>query len=230
MDSPEREAPLFPGEKGGGGKRRLVFSAQSRIGDESAWLRRALENRISVLVIPLCPGPSFFPRPALFRRFDRLCRRAEKEGLVIERGGWDLTGLLSLNIFSGSQWRRMDRGKRVRDCNFCPTNPELLEHLKRRARRLFERCPRTGVFHLWPDRGHENAWCSCPACRAFSGEEQNLMAVSAAADALLEINPEARLSYFAGGGEGSRLKGRPNTFGLSRLPGQDGAERDGWFL
>jgi hypothetical protein len=56
------------------------------------------------------------------------------------------------------------------------------------------------------------------------------MAVNAAADALSEINPAARLSYFSDPGEESRLKGRPNVFGLSRLPGQDGAEAGGWFL
>jgi hypothetical protein len=200
--------------------------------DAPAWFRRAARDGISVLVLPLCPGPSFFPRSgdAFFRRFDRFRALAEKEGFTIERGGWDLTGLLSLNGFSSRQWRRMDRGRRVRDYNFCPTNPELLDRLKRNARRLFERCPRTGVFHLWPDRGRETAWCSCPACRAFSWEEQTLMAVNAAALALSEVNPSARLSYFAGAGEGMRLKKKANIFGLPRLPGQDGAEKDGWFL
>jgi hypothetical protein len=214
------------------GGRRLVFTRNTRVRDESFWLRWALQNRIEVLVIPLCGRPGFFSRSggAVFRRFDRLCLNAEREGLAIERGGWDLPGLLAQGFFSKAEWRRMEGGRRVRRYNFCATNPEGLNRVKNNARRIFEQCPRIGVFHLWPDRGAEKTWCSCPACRAFSWFEQYLMAVTAAADVLREINPGAGISYFAGSGEEGRFKGRPNMFSLPLLPGQDGAEAGGWFL
>jgi hypothetical protein len=64
------------------------------------------------------------------------------------------------------------------------------------------RQPPVRVFHLWPDRGHEKSWCSCPACRAFTPEEQNRIALNAIADALAEIDPGARLGFYEVPAEG----------------------------
>jgi len=52
------------------------------------------------------------------------------------------------------------------------------------------------VFHLLPDQGHENTWCACPACRAFSPVEQHIIAVNSAADVLESIDLRSLLSYF----------------------------------
>jgi hypothetical protein len=133
----------------------------------------------------------------------------------------------------------MEGGKRVRDHNFCPTNPETIALLKTEARRLFSEYPDVLVFHLWPERNAEHLWCSCPSCRAFSREEQNRIAVNAASDALAEINPEAKISYYENtgyehtgesGGNPNEVSPRPNTFKLPLLPGEEGAEKAGIFL
>jgi hypothetical protein len=51
------------------------------------------------------------------------------------------------------------------------------------------------IFHLLPDEKYENTWCACPACRAFSPAEQNIIAVNSAADALAALDPDARISF-----------------------------------
>jgi hypothetical protein len=117
----------------------------------------------------------------------------------------------------------MDSGKRTKKHNFCPTNPKTMDLVKKQAKDLFSRVCRAGgknpvrVFHLWPDRGHETAWCSCPACRAFSPEEQNRIAANAAADALLETDPGAKLSYYENSEHGG-ISMRENTFAVNSYP------------
>jgi hypothetical protein len=127
----------------------------------------------------------------------------------------------------------MEEGRRVKQYNFCPTNPGTISLLKREAAAAFKKGTRTEesvrTWHLWPDRGHEKTWCSCPACRAFTPEEQNRIAVNAAADVLAEIDPGARLSCFPENIEENgannnqdtlepKLPLRPNVFILNRLP------------
>ena len=77
----------------------------------------------------------------------------------------------------------MDSGKRVKQYNFCPTNHETINLLKKQAAVIFREAAAIAasadaapdaegrIYHLWPDRGAERTWCSCPACRAFSPEE-----------------------------------------------------------
>jgi hypothetical protein len=123
--------------------------------------------------------------------------------------------------------------------NFCPTNPKTIDLIKKRAAALFRSTlaaadgapvkppakPPAGavkaepvrVFHLWPDRGQESTWCSCPACRAFSPDEQNLIAANDAADALAGIDPGARLSYYESSELGG-IKVRENLFAMKVYP------------
>ncbi|MDR2393906.1 MAG: DUF4838 domain-containing protein [Treponema sp.] len=154
----------------------------------------------------------------------------EKYALTIERGGWDLSFLVPRGYFLfNREIFRMDSGKRDRKYNFCPTAPDTLKLISREAEKIFRAHPETRIYHLWPDRGYERAWCSCPTCRAFTLEEQGRIAVNTAADALALINPNGRISFYeypAGRGD---IALRPNLFKISRLPGEVGAEADGWF-
>jgi hypothetical protein len=99
--------------------------------------------------------------------------------------------------------------------NFCPTSPESLAGIRAGAERYFSRPGDVRIFHLWPDRGAEDRWCSCPSCRAFSRNEQNRIAVNAAADVLAEHRPDALVSCYetAGDdGDAGQVKPRPNMF------------------
>jgi hypothetical protein len=129
-------------------------------------------------------------------------------GLIIEWGGWDLSFLIPRHLFLfRRELFRMEGGKRMGDHHFCPTNPETIVLLRRRMDRFLARrdkargrpegAGREGprrIYHLWPDRGAEDIWCACPACRAFMPREQIRLAVSAAAAVIGERDPQARLS------------------------------------
>jgi hypothetical protein len=154
-------------------------------------------------------------------RYIKLAKRYE---LIIEAGGRDFPLLLPRRLFFFHRdLFRMEHGKRKASHHFCPTNPETTAIIAERAGYLFARSmkimtvPR--VFHLLPDEKHENNWCACPACRAFTPAEQNLIAVSAAADVLARLDPDARLSFFDYG-EGQEAEGiapRGNMFRLDKI-------------
>jgi len=151
-------------------------------------------------------------------KYIKLAKRYE---LTIEAGGRDLSMLLPRRLFFFHRGLfRMEHGRRKAAHHFCPTNPETIAIIKERAGFLFARflpivtAPR--VFHLLPDEKYENTWCACPACRAFTPAEQNLIAVSAAADALAKLDPDARLSFFdfGDGQEAEGITVRKNMFRL----------------
>jgi hypothetical protein len=125
---------------------------------------------------------------------------------------------------------RMDSGKRDKEHNFCPTDPDTIRLIKSEAEKIFRSYPDITVYHLWPDLGYEKAWCSCPTCRAFTLEEQNRIAVNAAADTLADINPQGRISYYENPSQKGGIALRSNLFRVHCLPGDSGAEAGGWFL
>jgi hypothetical protein len=202
-------------------RRRIVIGKKTARKERNALIRWAARNRIDALVFSLD---------------DRILRRpeggksplglAERYALIIEAGGWDLSRLVPRRyFFFHHDLFRMDSGKRVRRFNFCPTNPRTIALLKKQGRRrigaVLRLHPGIETFHLWPDRGHETAWCSCPACRAFSRSEQNRIALCAAADALAELAPAARLSFLEEAGDDPQETAappRPNLFRLGAAP------------
>ena len=181
----------------------------------------AAENNYNTLVFSL--NDKFFKR-----RNDRAdyVKQIKRYAFFIEAGGRDFSLLLPSRLFLFHRdLFRMELGKRKAKPHFCPTNPETTSRIIEQARYLFSRvmagitAPR--VFHLLPDEGHENTWCACPACRAFTPAEQNLIAVNSAADALAGLDPDAWLSFpdF----DADELKGiapRGNMFRLSPPAGQ----------
>jgi hypothetical protein len=202
-------------------RRRIIIDKKNTPNERAALIRWAARNRIDALVFSLD---------------DRILRRpedgkgplaaAERYAMIIEAGGWDLSRLVPRRyFFFHRDLFRMDSGKRVRRFNFCPTNPRTIALLKKQGRRrlgaILRLHPGIETFHLWPDRGHETAWCSCPACRAFSRSEQNRMALCAAADVLAELAPAARLSFLEEAGDDppeAAAPPRPNLFRLGTTP------------
>jgi hypothetical protein len=210
-----------PSEEAPENRRRVVIDRKTTPKERHTLIRWAARNRIDALVFSL--GDRVLRRPG--GRKGPLAL-AERYAMIIEAGGWDLSLLVPRRyFFFHRDLFRMDSGKRVRGFNFCPTNPRTVALLtaqeKRRLGALLRLHPGIDTFHLWPDRGHETAWCSCPACRAFSRSEQNRMALCAAADALAALAPAARLSFLEETGDDPSEPAappRPNLFRLGAAP------------
>ncbi|GHV52395.1 hypothetical protein AGMMS49579_09570 [Spirochaetia bacterium] len=206
-------------------RRRRIVQGTMKPQNLDALIKWAARNRIDALVFSLrekALREKFLKKSRHHRGFEA----AEKYALAIEWGGWDLSLLVPRRyFFFHRELFRMDSGKRIKQYNFCPTNHETINMLKKQAVAIFRRADaapedETRVYHLWPDRGEERTWCSCPACRAFSPEEQNRIAINAAADALAEIDPHARLSWYEESGDSpeSEIPLRKNLFRLEELP------------
>jgi hypothetical protein len=223
-------------------RRRLFISQNTPNAELELLIPWAAKNKYDALIFSFSEK-SFWNK---IRRGRGAAKTLEHYALILEAGGHDISLLLSRRLFFFQRdLFRMDSGRRVKDCHFCPTNPKTTRRVMNRAWELFSQAmlrmaamPRMAVpgtsacsspvFHLWPDAGHEKAWCACPACRAFSPAEQNRIAVNSAADALAACEPKAWLCYFeepaeneAGADElpaAPRIVPRGNTFALSRYP------------
>jgi len=112
----------------------------------------------------------------------------------------------------------MVEGRRVRAHHFCPTNPGTLKLIGSEGGKLFRSAQDVKVFHLWPDKGMESTWCSCPTCRAFTPAEQNRIGVNAASDVLSSLNQGASITFLENSGEGGNIPLRKNLFRMEKLP------------
>ena len=106
------------------------------------------------------------------------------------------------------------------DHHFCPTSLGAIKIIGKEGRKLLQAAEGIEVFHLWPDKGAETAWCSCPTCRAFTFQEQNRIAVNASADVLATINPNASIFYFEKTGGSGKILLRKNVYKLENLPAE----------
>jgi hypothetical protein len=173
-------------------RRRLFLDAKSGRKDIIESIKWAAQNNYDTLVFSLAECYS-----GLHREYVKLIERYE---LNIEAGGRELSLLLPRNLFMFHRdLFRMEQGRRKKKHHFCPTNPKTTAVITESARNFFTRSIQTvkpkRIFHLLPDEGHENTWCACPACRAFSPAEQYMIAVNSAADVLAKLDPDARISF-----------------------------------
>jgi len=171
----------------------------------------AKQNNYDAIVFPLAAFASRNTR----RKLEKLRQLVLKHGIALEAGGWDLSSLVPRRyfLFHRESFRMAD-GKRLSDHHFCPTSPGAIRILNKTGEKLFKSAAGIEVFHLWPDKGAESVWCSCPTCRAFTFQEQNRMGVNAAADVLAAINPGASVTFLEKQGEESKIPLRKN---VSRL-------------
>jgi hypothetical protein len=203
--------------------RRFVSEGKSEVKKllkkSKAFVEWAARRRYDVLVFPLVAYAS----GRAGRKLEKLGKIAGEYGIVLEAGGRELSSLVPRRYFLFHRdYFRMDDGKRKKDHHFCPTNPGVTRLIAKESERLFRFAPEAAVIHLWPDKGAETAWCSCPTCRAFSSLEQNRIAINVAADALAALkrgaDHEAFIFYFEKPGESGKIKPRKNAFSMNELP------------
>ena len=178
----------------------------------AAWLARQCYDAI---VFPLAT----FVSESCGQKLKQLKEFTEEFGINLEAGGRDLSLLLPRRHFIlHRDFFRMEEGKRKKDHHFCPTNPGAIRIVGQEAERLFRAADVSAVYHLWPDKGAEAAWCSCPSCRAFTPSEQNRIAVNIAADVLNTLNNDACITYFEKPGDEGKIPLRKNLFRMEVLP------------
>lgn len=196
-----------------------VKAAKSLLRKNGAFAAWAARRRYDALVFPLAA----FASAGAGRALGRLRQAAGEYGIALEAGGRDLSSLAPRRYFPlHPDFFRMEGGRRTMARHFCPTSPGAIALIGKVGRRLFRAAGETAVFHLWPDKGAETAWCSCPTCRAFSPREQNRIAVNAAADVLAAVNPAAFLTFYEEEGEENSITLRKNLVKLEKLPAEDG--------
>ena len=178
----------------------------------AAWAAR---KRYDALIFPL----TAFASASTGRKLKELRKFAGDYGIALEAGGRELSLLVPRKyFFVHRDFFRMEEGKRKKAHHFCPTNPGAIRLIGREVERLFGAAGETKVFHLWPDKGAERVWCSCPTCRAFSPPEQNRIGVNAATDALAALNPGASVTFFENSGDGDNIPLRNNIYRMEKLP------------
>ena len=198
--------------------RKTIKSIFKRSEAFAAWAAR---QRYDALIFPLAA----FASGTSARKLKELKKIAGEYGIAIEAGGRDLSSLVPRRFFFFRRdFFRMEEGRREKAHHFCPTNPGTIRLIGREAGKLF-RAAAAGearVFHLWPDKGAEETWCSCPTCRAFTPPEQNRISVNAAADVLAVLSPGASITFFEKTGEMGSISLRQNIFGMETLPDDGG--------
>ena len=179
----------------------------------AAWAAR---RRYDALILPLA---SFVSGGSTERKLEELGNFAKEYGIALEAGGRDLSSLVPRKyFFFHSDFFRMEGGKRVKAHHFCPTSPGAIRLIGAEGGKLFRAAGEIRSFHLWPDKGAETTWCSCPTCRAFTPTEQNRIGVNTAADVLAALNPGAFITYFEKAGETANIPLRRNLVRIEKLP------------
>jgi len=198
--------------------RRFVITNKTELRNalknSEAFVALAKQNNYEALIFPLAAFASGNTRSKLVH----LKQLALKQGIALEAGGWDLSSLLPRwYFFFQRDSFRMEGGRRKKDHHFCPTSLTALKIIEKTGKKLFWAAAGIEVFHLWSDKGAETAWCSCPTCRAFTPQEQNRIAVNAAADVLSAINPNASITYLEKPNEPGNVPLRKNIVMLENL-------------
>ena len=176
-------------------RKRLFIDKKTGAKERLNIVKFAVDNKCDTLVFSL--DDKFFKGGNRKLKYIKLMKQ---HSFTVEAGGRDFSLLLPRRMFLFHRdMFRMEQGKRKADHHFCPTNPKTTAIAGKRAYNLFARILREvtipRIFHLIPDEGHETAWCACPACRAFSPAEQNIIAVNTAAGALEKLDSEALIFY-----------------------------------
>ena len=169
------------------------------------WIDRMAEQGVTILGLhPVGGRKAADTLGALLERletpaFRELLDYAAARGLEIEYEMHAASYLLPRELFdSHPAYFRMDaNGERVRDTNFCVTNPEALELYAANAAELVSKLYRSRhSYELWLDDSRGKS-CQCPSCRRYSVAEQQLLVQNRVLRELKKTIPDARLAHIA---------------------------------
>ena len=178
----------------------------------AAWAGR---NCYDAVIFPL----AVFGSAKSGKKLMQLKQFAGEYGITLEAGGWDLSSFVPRKYFLLNRDSfRMEGGRRENKHHFCPTSLGAIRIMGTEGKKLFQAAAEVDVFHLWPDKGAETMWCSCPTCRAFTPQEQNRMGVNAAADVLASVNPRAFITCYEKPGEAGKIPLKKNVFRIDEYP------------
>jgi len=176
-------------------RNRLIINPKTSSNEREKIIYLAIENGCNTIVFSF--NDKYFKTNNKNLKYIKLINTY---AINIEAGGREIPLLVPKRLFLFNRdLFRMEHGRRKADHHFCPTNPKTISIISERAEKIFaniiEKITPPRIFHLFPDEGHENTWCACPACRAFSPAEQYLITVNTAADALARVDNEASIMY-----------------------------------
>ena len=172
---------------------------------DSAWITEAL--RLHIPRIGLHPVGGKNADQSMRELLERLetpafravLDEAAERGVEIEYEMHAARYLLPTEEFEKHpDWFRMNaKGERAADYNCCPSNPEALSYMAKRAGAAAKRFYRsTKRFFLWMDDAVDSA-CHCPACQALTPSDQQMLVMNALLAGIREEIPDARLAYLA---------------------------------
>lgn len=220
--TPGRGAGLAPGVyeiRAAFEERTLILGCDGLHADWREWLRFASRNGLNGVFFHDTPPSRWRREPGarqpatreeaaadgrgwLFELWDAegdAIRTAAKAlGLRLEFGGHHLSALVPRERFAGQpEWFPLRRGQRDGRFNLCTSSAGARDELRANAGRFFARFPGADVYHLWADDLRGGGWCECSDCAGLSPSDQALRATNAAAEALGEMAPGARLAHLA---------------------------------
>ena len=130
---------------------------------------------------------------------------AKAVGLRLEIGGHGMSACLPREMFEKEpELFRMFQpedfgGKRMKDSNFCATNPKTRDIVKENFKKKLEPGVKRGyhAIHGWADDLPGGGWCMCSRCRALSGTDQSQLAMNLEAQAVKELGADLRVPAIA---------------------------------
>lgn len=159
------------------------------VGDPLPWLKWYARQGFNEAMLHQPPG-----------LWKDTAKAADELGIVLQTGGHGLSSLLSRKLFDQhpDYFRALQppdfERRRLSDSNLCSGNPKALAIVKANTRRFVRQFP-ASVYHLWADDLPAGGWCYCARCWGYPPQDQALRAMNAVAEAVVEVNPKARLAH-----------------------------------
>ncbi|MFQ3548875.1 MAG: DUF4838 domain-containing protein [Armatimonadota bacterium] len=116
-----------------------------------------------------------------------------------EWGGHLLPSFLPRELFDNNpDYFRLEKGKRVKDWNYCPLSTEANDIIAKNAQKTlnsFDIFDRFETFHIWPDDLFGGGWCEMNELKGWTDSDQYLLALNELSKRL--VLKDTKLSYCA---------------------------------